>query len=111
MIVDLGNYEAAADYFTTRFQPERSPFPALATMKDLEAAPPVFDIGRYEKETRGRVDYILFYGGRDSGGDGGKAAEVELCRSRIAGYKLARSGRLGNLRLYERTSAAARGGQ
>jgi len=36
---------------------------------------------------------------------------VVLYRSRIAGFKLVRTGRFGNLKLYERTPAAAGGGQ
>jgi hypothetical protein len=61
-IINLRNYEAATDHFLTRFRPERSPYPALGTLRQLESYPPAFDIGRYERETAGRVDYVLFVG-------------------------------------------------
>jgi len=61
--VDLANYEAATDHFTTRFRAERSPFDALGPRagllhSDVQAA---FDIRRYETETRGCVDYVVLY--------------------------------------------------
>ena len=61
-IINLRNYEALADHFTTRFRPEMSPVPALGTMAQIRGVPPVFDVARYERETRGRVDYLLFNG-------------------------------------------------
>jgi hypothetical protein len=103
-IIDLGNYEAATDYFSTRFQPERTPFPALGTPEQLKARPPVFDIVRYEKETHGRVDYIIFQGGTDSRGNGIERPEVRLYGDQIATYTLVALGQRGNVRLYQRIS-------
>ena len=107
-IVDLNNYEASLEYFSTRFQTDRSPYPALGTMRELEEAPPVFDITRYEKETAGRVDYVLFYCSNDSGGAGMKLLQSELYRRQIAGYALVRASHsrsVGDLRLYGRSPA------
>jgi hypothetical protein len=67
-VVDLKNYEASTDYFLTRFRPERSPFPALGTLAELDAHPPTFNISRYEKTTQGRVDYLLFVSRHGSAG-------------------------------------------
>ena len=106
-IVDLGNYEASADHFLTRWRPERDPWPALGTEQQLAEVPPVFDIVRYEKETQGRVDYILFEGGAGSGGDSTEGLEAEWYRERIANYTLVSSAQRGRLRLYRRKSAAA----
>ena len=61
-IINLRNYEALADHFTTRFRPDMSPVPALGTLAQIRGVPPVFDVARYERETRGRVDYLLFNG-------------------------------------------------
>jgi hypothetical protein len=109
VIIDLRNYEASKDHFSTRFQPERSPFPALGTLPELEDAPPVFDVARYERETHGRVDYILFQGGASADSDGNGIGRLErtLYRSQIANYTLVSSGQRGDLRLYERGSPSA----
>jgi hypothetical protein len=103
-IIDLRNYEASADHFLTQWQPGRSPVPALGTVKQLGDVPPVFDIARYEKETHGRVDYIVFQGHPDSKGDVVERLAVSLYRDQIAGYALASPDQHGNLRLYRRTS-------
>jgi hypothetical protein len=109
-IINLSNYEASTDYFSTRFRPERCPFPALGTLAELGAAPPVFDIVRYERETQGRVDYILFQGGADSERNGMDPLEVTLYGDQIAGYTLVSSGQRGNVRLYQRNSTGPNGG-
>jgi hypothetical protein len=93
-IVDLRNFEASTIYFTTRFRSEVSPFPALGTLDELEATPPIFDIRRYENETHGRVDYLLF--------QGGQGLERDLYHDQMAPYKLVTIAERGNLRLYER---------
>ena len=111
VIIDLRNYEASTDYFSTRFQPEYSPFPALGTLKQLQSVPPVFDTVRYEKTTKGRVDYLLFRGRIDGGIHAVGALEGGLIRNELAGYTLVRSEESGNLTLYRRNSSAtSRGG-
>jgi hypothetical protein len=106
-VIDLRNYEASADHFLTQWQPERSPVPALGTVKQLGDVPPVFDIVRYEKETHGRVDYIIFQGHPDSKGDVVERVEVNLYREQIASYTLASPDQHGSLRLYQRTAPNA----
>ena len=97
-IVDLGNYEAAYIYFTSRFREERSPITALGSLRELSSVPPIFDVERYEAQTRGRVDYLLFIGGKSG------SNEEELLRRQLMDFKLARSARGGEVRLYERVS-------
>jgi hypothetical protein len=106
-IIDLRNYEASTDHFLTQWQPERSPVPALGTVKQLGDEPPVFDIARYEKETHGRVDYIIFQGHPDSNGDAVERLANNLYRNQIASYKLTSPDQQGSLRLYQRTSPNA----
>jgi len=90
-LVDLGNYEAAIGYyFTVNFRPEVSPVPALGTLEQLQSVPPVFDVARYEKETHGRVDYILFRG------------SLPVDPAQIANYRLV--AQHAGLRLYKRTN-------
>jgi hypothetical protein len=90
-LVDLGNYEAAIGYyFSVNFRPEVSPVPALGTLEQLQSVPPVFDVARYEKETRGHVDYILFRG------------SLPVDPAQVAKYKLV--SQHADLRLYERTN-------
>ncbi len=60
--IDLRNYEAAYSVFLTSFRAKRSPFNRLGTLSTLEGDPPAFRIHKYEAETPGRVDYVLFYG-------------------------------------------------
>jgi hypothetical protein len=100
--IDLRNYEASMSYFTVKFRPDVSPFPGLGALYDMEATPPIFDIIRYEKETRGRVDYLLFQGGAVFDKHTGRGLEDKLYRDRIAAFTLVASGEGGNLRLYER---------
>ena len=100
-IVDLGNYEADTDYFTSRFRANRSPFTALASLRELYSVPPIFDVERYEAQTRGRVDYLLFIGGRNG------ADEQELFRRQLRAFKLALSTESGEFRLYERDGSKA----
>ncbi len=105
VIIDLANYEASTDYFSTRFRPDYSPFPALGTLKQLESAPPVFDTIRYEKRTKGRVDYLLIYGHIHADGQAVKSPETESMRRQLAAYTLVRSGDFGRLTLYRRTAS------
>jgi hypothetical protein len=101
-VVNLANYEAATDYFTTTFRADRAPFPALGTAKQLEAVPPVFDIQRYERATTGHVDYILCYGASECA-DGVKAiAHSGQDLSMFALVRSIYSERLGAIALYER---------
>jgi hypothetical protein len=104
-IIDLRNYEAFTYYFSTRFRPEVSPFPALGTKHELEATRPVFDITRYEKETRGRVEYLLFQGGAFSDSNGLHGLEETLYRDQISAFTFLAAEEGGNLRLYERVPA------
>jgi hypothetical protein len=105
-IVDLKNYEASTTYFLTVFRSEVRPFPTLGTLEQLELAPPIFDIRRYQSETRGRVDYLLFQGGGSSGRDV-HGLERDLYRGQIDAYRLVASVDQGNLRLYERVPGVA----
>jgi hypothetical protein len=91
-IIDLRNYEASTGTFPIYFRPGMSPFPLLGTAQQLEAIPPVFDIDRYEKQTRGRVDYLLFFGR--------PGAETQLYPGRLSQYTLLSSA--GRFRLYQR---------
>jgi hypothetical protein len=90
-LVDLGNYEAAIGYyFAVDFRPEVSPVPWLGTLEQLQSVPPVFDVARYEKQTRGRVDYILLRG------------SLPADPANLANYRLV--AQHTDLRLYERTN-------
>jgi hypothetical protein len=90
-LVDLGNYEAAIGYyFSVNFRPEVSPVPALGTLVQLQSVPPVFDVTRYEKETHGHVDYILFRG------------SLPVDPAQLVNYRLV--SQHADLRLYERTN-------
>ncbi len=102
-IVDLRNYEASMEYFSTEFRPERSPFPALGTLKELESVPSRFDIPRYEKQTQGRVDYIIFEQ-QAPANSGGKLLEEKLYGNQLANYRLLSSADGGKLRLYARAA-------
>jgi hypothetical protein len=101
-VIDMSNYEAATDYFPTRFRPEVSPYPSLGTPRELSAIPGTFCISCYEKETRGRVDYIIFVGGNASAGDGRSWPETEMYHSQLASYQLAGEGLISNIRIYQR---------
>ena len=61
-IVLLKNYEAATSFFLTYFRADHSPFPSLAPLPQLESTTPAFDVARYERQTRGRVDYVILAG-------------------------------------------------
>jgi hypothetical protein len=100
-IVDLANYEASVDYFATQFRPERNPFPALGSLSQLESAPGVFDIARYESTTQGHVDYILFYANRPEAKNA-RPPELDIYGDRIAPFSLVTAGNYGPLRLYRR---------
>jgi hypothetical protein len=99
-IVDLLNYEALTDYFMTNYRRERSPLLNLGTRSELEAIPPKFDIRRYEQQTQGRVQYIVFLSGEPSAGS--LYPEQSLYGSQLSAYSLIASNRLG--RLYRRTA-------
>lgn len=100
-LVDLRNYEAGTDHFLTRFRPEHSPFDTLGTLMNLQRVPAVFDIRRYEAQTRGCVDYVLLYG-LPKFADGAQEGEQDY-RASLNGYRLTIrfAGDL-NLKLYER---------
>jgi hypothetical protein len=66
--------------------------------------PPIVDIGRYERQTRGRVDYILVFGNTGSLGDESEMGEIKLYGNQMAAYQLVSSGQSGNLRLYHCSS-------
>ncbi len=107
-VVDILNYEAMTDTFLTRFQSSRSPIPALGTLKQLNAIPPVFDVGRYSRETQGCVDYMLFVGEFGTG----RILESfvnRVYRNNITGYSVVSvpQGATVNLGLYQRNSACS----
>ena len=81
--IDLRNYEAASDHFLTRFRPDHAPFPALGNQMELERPMPRIDIGRYERETRGRVDYLLF--------EGPESTETRIYASELSRFRLVSS--------------------
>ena len=81
--VDLRNYEAESDHFLTAYRPEYSPFATLGKPLELERPMPRIDIGRYERETRGRVDYLLF--------EGAEATETRIYASELARFRLVSS--------------------
>lgn len=97
--VDLRNYEAATDHFVTSFRPEYSPFPALGKQMDLERPMPRIDIARYERETKGRVDYLLF--------EGAEPKETTHYASELKRFRLVASG--PRTRLYFGSGASALG--
>jgi hypothetical protein len=104
VVIDLGNYEAATNYFSTKFRAERSPFPALAIVGQLYGESPVFDIIRYEKKTQGRVDYVFFAEGPESHENGTEWLEVTQYKNQLAGYNLLSAEPGGEVRVYARTS-------
>ena len=101
-IINLRNYEALADHFTTRFRPDMSPVPALGTMAQIRGVPPVFDVARYERETRGRVDYLLFNGWPEPRQAGDDRPEAALYPEQLTAFTLVATSRDGRFRLYER---------
>jgi hypothetical protein len=105
-IINLRNYEALADHFTTRFRPETSPVPALGTLAQIRAVPPVFDIARDERETRGRVDYLLFNGWPEPRRAGDDRPESALYPDQLSAFVLVATSRDGRYRLYERTASS-----
>jgi hypothetical protein len=98
-VVDLGNYEAWTDHFPTRFRSEMSPFPLLGSPIDLEAVPPVFNVERYGRQSRGRVQYILFQGAWDFV-KGENLMEGDLYPDQIASFRLVAVSPDRMLRLY-----------
>jgi hypothetical protein len=104
VVIDLSNYEALTDYFSTSFWPERSPSPALGTAAQLEAVPPVFDIPRYESETRGRVDYVMVLGNSESIVAEPEREEIQLYGKQMTMYRTVSSSQDGSLRLYQRSA-------
>jgi hypothetical protein len=107
-IINLRNYEARSDHFSTRFRPHMSPFPALGTLAQLRAVPPIFDIERYERETGGWVDYLLFQGWPESRRAADERPENELYRHQLSGFTFVASSGGGRFRLYERTVPGGR---
>jgi hypothetical protein len=63
--VDLRNYEAGLDYFPVRYRPDVNPYAHLGInsphTKGLEMVPQRVDVADYERQTRGRVDYVLVW--------------------------------------------------
>ncbi len=100
--IDLGNYEATTDLFITEFRPDRSPVPALGTTHQIQEIPPQFDIDRYEKETRGRVDYLVFYGHPTRNPDRSELTEQRLYGPQLVNYSLVGEAEGGTIRLYSR---------
>jgi hypothetical protein len=95
-LIDLRNYEASLPYFPTAFRPERSPVGVLGKRRELESAPPVFNIERYEETTKCRVDYVLAYAGVGS-------PELSCCSGQLARYEQVYVSRPSGLaRLYRR---------
>ena len=111
VIIDLSNYEASTDFFTTSFQPEYSPFPALGTLEQLQGAPPAFDISRYERQTKGHVDYVLLYKDVDGDEHAVKSTEVGVIHDQLAAYTLVRSEQFGKVALYRRIRNEGAGGR
>ena len=101
-IINLRNYEALADHFTTRFRPEMSPVPTLGTMAQIRGVPPVFDVARYERETRGRVDYLLFNGWPEPRHAGDDRPEAALYPEQLSAFTLVATSPDARFRLYER---------
>ena len=97
-IVNLANYETAVEYFTTKFQPERSPFPRLGTILQLTSRPPVFDIAAYERNTQGHVDYLLILDATQPAA----AQELRLYPEQLAAFTLVGADEAHGLRLYAR---------
>lgn len=109
-LIDLRNYEASTDHFLTRFRPERSPFDALGKLMDLQQAPAVFDIPRYEAQTHGCVDYVLLYG-LPKFAEGAQEAEQDY-RASLHGYRLISVSAADlKLQLYERSQPCGSGSQ
>ena len=101
-IINLRNYEALADHFTTRFRPGMAPVPALGTMAQIRGVPPVFDVARYERETRGRVDYLLFNGWPEPRQAGDERPEAALYPEQLTAFTLVATSPDARFRLYER---------
>lgn len=104
-IIDLRNYEASTDLFVTEFRGNRAPSPALGTVKELQSSPPVFDIARYERETAGRVDYVLLYGRNHADRAGSGSMQVDSYTRPLSGYTVVRSEQapwVGGIKLYKR---------
>jgi hypothetical protein len=106
--INLRNYEALADHFTTRFRPDVSPVPALGTMAQIRGVPPVFDVGRYERETRGRVDYLLFSGWPDPRRVGDENPEAAMYQDQMSAFTLVATSTDGRFRLYGRATPGPR---
>ena len=99
-VINLANYEASTDVFTVSYRPERSPDPDLGTLRQIGHVPPFFDIDRYERNTRGRVDFLLFQGGAASGG---KWPEEKLYQPQLTSFVFLAMTQPGNIaRLYRR---------
>ena len=93
-IILLKNYEAATSLFLTYFRADHSPFPALATLAQLESSTPEFDVARYEQQTRGRVDYVLLTGD-----------DAPAVRAQLAGFSRIASSPNHRIHLYQRLRA------
>ncbi len=96
-IIDIRNYEASTNYFQTRFKPDVSPYPLLGTQEQMMATPPIFDVKRYENETKGRVGYLLF---QDTILPAAGGAEAALYAAQLANFTFVSSAMDGHLRLY-----------
>jgi hypothetical protein len=97
-IIDLANYEASVEYFTTKFRPERSPFPRLGTIIQLGSAPPAFNIAAYERSTGGHVDYLLILNATRPAA----TQELRLYHEQMAAFALVGSDESHAVRLYAR---------
>ena len=90
-IILLKNYEAATSHFLTYFRAGHSPFPSLGTLSQLESSTPVFDVARYEQQTRGRVDYVLLAG-----------EDAPAVRAQLTGFARIGSTPNNRIHLYQR---------
>jgi hypothetical protein len=102
-IIDLLDYEALTDYFSTEFRAERSPIPALGGFTQLlETMPVQINIPRYERTTGTHVEYVLVEAGPSSGASQEQYLEQKLYGNQLAAYRLVASGKNGAPRLYQR---------
>lgn len=57
-LVILDNYEAANYYFPVRWKEDMQPYSSIGGFLQKN---PCFEIDRYEKETNGKIDYVLLW--------------------------------------------------
>jgi len=102
-IVDLGNYEAALDYFPTMFQPKLNPYVYISSelQGNIEAQSPQVDFITYPQRTGGHVDYVLLWQGLEKQRD--DVYTKSIFRQLKQGYELIyTSPQHGFMQLYRR---------